>query len=231
MEEHLISINQKLSNLTKFVDGVALGVLGGLIIDGEPGVGKTHTVLSHLEKNHPIVKVTRLSGSITPLAAYHTMGDNSEKGNVIIFDDCDSIFMDGGSLNNLKAAVDTRINRIVTWGSSSMKVMYPSFQFSGGIIILTNANFNSPHFKALLDRIHVFELRISQEEKIARIFDVAKNSEICDPYVGLEIAEWLVNNKDKVVDLSLRTFVKTAELAKFSNEWRELASLTLFRNF
>jgi hypothetical protein len=230
MEAALKSVEDKLDIVRELTRGVMASQLSCAVVRGEPGVGKSHTVMevvnSVRRENQTVVRVT---GHITPLKAFYALGDAQGRGSVTIFDDCDDIFTELASLNLLKAAVDTKANRVVTWGSSMKGMPYTDFEFHGGVIVLTNADFRGPHYRAFMDRVHFFDLKISKEEKVAKIFDVARKLEGVDEQTGLGIVTWLLENQALIDErLSLRTFVKVAELAKFTQNWKTLAKATLF---
>lgn len=236
VSESLRSIDAKLRTMKQLVSGVAQSKLKAIVIDGEPGIGKTYEVLDHLDKNfiqdlkddQDPITVTRYTGHITPLSFYHALGDNCKSGNILIFDDCDDSFTNIDCLNLLKAAVDTRTNRVVSWRSGSAHVRYKNFTFDGGVIIITNAKMDSRHYRAFLDRVHLYTVEVTTEEKLARIWSIATSTDGIDPVMGMEVCDWLRLNVQFLESLSLRTFIKLAELASLSENWRDLAKATLF---
>lgn len=230
IEVHAKAIDYKFELVHEMVTGVLSNVFLGLIIRGEPGIGKSYAVDSILKTRTDKVPVW-YKGYLTPLQAFYAFGDNKDPENVVVFDDCDSVFQDNTSLNILKAALDPQTNRRVSWNSSYRNLKYESYHFKGSIIILTNASFYSSHYKALLDRIHVLDLQITKEEKIAKIFQLAERTEDIDTSAALEVADWLVGNYDRIKGVSLRTFIKTVELAKFSDKWKDLAIATIFQTW
>lgn len=231
LKSNLKSIEGKYNILHQLVDGVCDGILTCLIIQGPPGIGKTYSVVEHIRSRYlqnpdKAVRVTRVSGYVTPLALFHTLMDHSDKGSVIVFDDCDSVWENPDSRNIMKSAIEPHGPRRVAWTSS--KSHYRPFECMAGIIIITNADLKTIHWTALTDRAHVLDLKITTEEKIAKIYQVATNNSLVDPHTGFEIASWMVTRRELVNYLSIRTFVKIAQLARMSQEnWHHLAEATI----
>ena len=81
-----------------------------MIVSGPPGVGKSHGVEEVLDryattgvdgraKTHEVIK-----GATSAIGLYCKLYKNADKGKVVVFDDCDSIFNDELSLNILKGS-------------------------------------------------------------------------------------------------------------------------------
>jgi len=87
----------------------------GLIVSGPPGVGKSfgvEKILDEYEAMHKLAggKAPRteiVKGSMTPIGLFQTLYNNSQEGNILVFDDCDSILFDEVCLNMLKAVLDS----------------------------------------------------------------------------------------------------------------------------
>lgn len=166
-----------------------------------------------------------VKGHITPMQLYITLMNNPDS--IIVFDDCDSVFGSKEALNVLKAATDTTPVRIVSWESSKGD-MPNNFEFRGAIIIVTNERLGrNPHFRALVDRMHIFDMLVTTEEKVARIYSVAETNRFVDKDKGMEICDWLVGQGEFIDYLSIRTFVKIAQLASKSPRWQRLAEVTI----
>jgi hypothetical protein len=60
-----------------------------------------------------------IKGAMTALGLYAQLYKYSDKKNVLIFDDCDSVFADELALNILKAALDSGKTRKICWNSDS----------------------------------------------------------------------------------------------------------------
>lgn len=89
---------------------VASGVSNSLLITGIPGVGKSFEVLSALDEMN--ADYITIKGGITTAGLFETLFLNRDK--LILFDDCDDVFSDEGSINILKAVLDTYPKREVS---------------------------------------------------------------------------------------------------------------------
>lgn len=232
LKKHSDSIEHKYAQMLSLVSGVASGSINGLIVRGEPGIGKSFTIEQYLLNNfirncdNPI-RYRHFSGHITPKQTYAVLAEHSDPGNVIMFDDCDGVFENHESLNILKSAVDSKPVRTINWRSSNLDEVTSSVDFYGSIIILTNADFNSIHYKAIRDRMFIYNLQVTDEEKLAKIFSISKNIESLDKKVAFDVVCWLYENREHIKQLTLRTFAKLTQLAKFSSNWQDLARITI----
>jgi hypothetical protein len=122
-----------LSDMTK---AVRKGDVRAMIVSGPPGVGKSHgieTVLDRYatiealggEQRYEVVK-----GAMSPIGLYCKLYKMADKGKVVVFDDCDSIFSDELSLNILKAALDSKKKRTIHWNTDSYKLRNEVYQIA-----------------------------------------------------------------------------------------------------
>ena len=235
-EEDHETVSMKFSLLKEMVHGVGRGLLPGLIVHGSHGIGKSRTCVDTMMEYVAEGKreLCRQRGHMTPLALYNLLYDNSHEKAVVLLDDADDCFTHPGALNILKAVLETEDVREVGWGTSdSGKVRAPSFVFKGAVIILTNVNMStSPHYKALLDRVHAFELHLTAGQRLARIAWIAQRSAALsdDPHTAAKVVDFIEENLERfVTDVSIRTFVKIAGLVKFSKRWEQLASVEFLK--
>ena len=238
--------------LTDMTKAVKRGDVTAMIVSGAPGVGKSHGIeevmhkyetleLLGMERKHEIVK-----GNMSAIGLYVKLYNLKEKDNVVIFDDCDSIFEDVLSLNILKAALDSKPKRTINWNTDSFKLrnegVPDSFTFEGSAIFITNVKFSNvrskklqDHLAALESRCHYIDLTIdSNRDRILRIEQVIEDG-MMDTYgfgdeLIEQILEYVSNNQDRFRELSLRTVVKLADLIKaFPNAWQDTAQMTLMK--
>lgn len=237
-----------LNNMTK---AVKKGGVRAMIVSGPPGVGKSHGVEEVLdryktlelvggEKKHEVVK-----GAMSALGLYAKLYKMSDEGNVVVFDDCDSIFADELSLNILKAALDSKKNRRIHWNTDSHKLraegIPDSFLFKASAIFITNLKFDKvkgklrEHLEALESRCHYMDLTIdSERDKMLRIRQVVGdgmlNSYRLSDEVKEDIVEYVDIHKKQLRELSLRTVLKVADLAvAFPEDWETFAENTVMR--
>jgi len=237
-----------LGDMTK---AVRKGDVRAMIVSGPPGVGKSHGVEEVLEryktmeqlgapKTHEVIK-----GAMSALGLYAKLYKNADAGNVVVFDDCDSIFADELSLNILKAALDSKKVRKIHWNTDSHKLrtegIPDSFQFKANAIFITNLKFNKvkgklrEHLEALESRCHYMDLTIDTDrEKMLRIKQVIQDGMLNAYKLSDEVKEDIVDfvdiNKNRLRELSLRTVLKVADLAvAFPDRWESFAENTVMR--
>lgn len=252
-EETIERLRQRFEMLEDMTKATKSGAVRAMIVSGPPGVGKSHGVekvlgrhdliadLGNGEKKYEVVK-----GAMSALGLYCKLFEFSDKDNVIVFDDCDSVLLDDLSLNILKAALDSKKKRTISWNTDSHKLrdegIPNSFAFKGSVIFITNIKFDNvksrklrDHLEALESRCHYLDLTINTErEKILRIKQIV-NDGMLDEYhfsdeVHEEIIDFIDMNKKRLRELSLRSVLKAADLCKaFPDRWESIAEQTLIR--
>jgi hypothetical protein len=249
--EAIERIRERFSMLTDMTKAVKKGDVRAMIVSGPPGVGKSHGVEEVLDryammeqmgarKTHEVVK-----GAMSALGLYVKLYKMADAGNVVVFDDCDSIFSDELSLNILKAALDSKKNRKIHWNTDSFKLRNEGvpdcFTFKASAIFITNLKFDKvkgklrEHLEALESRCHYMDLTIdSERDKMLRIRQVIGDG-MLDAY-GLndeqkeDIIDFVDINKNRLRELSLRSVLKVADLAvAFPNNWEAYAENTVMR--
>lgn len=243
------------------LDDMSSACIGGdiraLIVSGPPGVGKSFGVESQLEKASMFDKIAGkrvrfeiVKGAMTALGLYAQLYKFSDPKNVLVFDDCDSVFQDDLSLNILKAALDSGKRRRIFWNSDSSLLrregIPDNFEFRGSVIFITNLNFANvrskklqDHLEALQSRCHYLDLTINDErDAMLRIRQVHRDADggLFRDYEfegteGDEIMNFMWENRQILREVSLRMALKIADLVKISREnWRTLARATVCRN-
>jgi DNA-binding NarL/FixJ family response regulator len=183
---------------------------------------------------------------MSAVGLYSKLYQYSEKGNVIVFDDCDSVLLDDLSLNILKAALDTSKKRTISWNTDSRLLrsegVPDKFEFKAGAIFITNIKFENvrskklqDHLAALESRCHYIDLQMDTDrEKVLRIKQIVTDG-MLDSYEFEqiqkdEVIEFILENKSKLRELSLRTVLKTADLRKsFPTTWKSMAEVTIMK--
>jgi hypothetical protein len=225
-----------------------------MIVSGPPGVGKSYGVEAVLNKEglfdtlaerKPKFEVVK--GAMSAIGLYAKLYEFSSKGNVIVFDDCDSILLEELSLNILKGALDSSERRFISWNTDSRLLRSEGipdrFEFCGAAIFITNIKFEHvrskklrDHLNALESRCHYIDLQMdTQREKILRIRQVVNDAGMLDRYsfekgAKEELLKFVDDNKDKLRELSLRMVLKLADLRKsFPKTWTSMAKTTCMK--
>jgi hypothetical protein len=232
------------------------GNIRAMIVSGPPGVGKSFGVETQLEKSAMFDKIAGnrvryevVKGAMTALGLYAQLYKYSDKKNILVFDDCDSVFMDDLTLNILKAALDSGKRRKICWNSDSRLLREEgiphSFNFEGSCIFITNIKFDNikskrlqDHLEALQSRCHFLDLTIdTARDMMLRIKQVDRdaNGGLFNDYhfqnnEGETVLAYMEDNKAKLRELSIRMALKIADLVKISpTNWKNLAQSTCMK--
>jgi predicted AAA+ superfamily ATPase len=245
----------------EILDDMSRATIGGdiraMIVSGPPGVGKSYGVEQQMEKASLFDQLTNsrtryevVKGAMTALGLYAVLYKYSDAKNVLVFDDCDSVFADDLALNILKAALDSGKSRKICWNSDSSLLnregIPNSFEFKGSAIFITNLKFENikskklqDHLEALQSRCHFLDLTIDNDrDKMLRIKQVDRD---CDGGLFREykfengedkmIFDFMEENAHKLREVSMRMALKIADLFKIqkNDNWKMLAESTCMR--
>ena len=254
-EEILERLRTRFGILDDMTRAVKKGDVRAMIVTGPPGVGKSfgvekvlakHDVFADVAQNEKLKKYEVVKGAMSAIGLYCKLFQYADKDNVIVFDDCDSVLLDDLSLNILKAALDSKKNRRIHWNTDSYKLrnegVPDSFEFKGSAIFITNIKFDNvkskklrDHLEALESRCHYIDLTIDTErEKMLRIKQITKDGMLAEYGLSEEVQDEIVDfidiNKKRLRELSLRTVLKVADLAKaFPGKWEAMAENTVMK--
>ena len=252
-EQAMTRIRERFAILDQMTDAVANGVVRGLIVSGPPGVGKSfgvekildeYDVMAKLSSKPPRTEVVK--GSMTPIGLYQTLYNNSQKGDILVFDDCDSVLFDEVCLNMLKAVLDSGKKRTISWKSESQALRREGipdrFEFKGGCIFITNVDFEhvrskkiKDHLAALMSRCHYIDLEMnSVSDRFLRINQIVRDGMLDEYNFGKEgdqeVVDFMVLKANRLREISLRMVLKVADLKQMSPDtWQELAESTCMK--
>ena len=252
-EEVIERMRKRFAILDDMTKATKRGDVRAMIVSGPPGVGKSYGVetvldrygtVSTLGNTQPKYEVCK--GAMSPIGLYCKLYKLAAKDNVIVFDDCDSILLDDLSLNILKAALDSKKTRRICWNTDSHMLrregVPDTFEFAGSVIFITNIKFDNvrskklrDHLEALESRCHYIDLTIDTlREKLLRIQQIVKdgmlNTYALPGDTQQEVVQYIWDNKRRLREISLRTVLKIADLAKaFPDTWKDMASSTVLK--
>lgn len=240
-------ISESFKMLELLTKKCASGSIRGLIVTSGPGVGKTHTVTTALEEiydpddrrqfsgNKPF---DIIKGSVTAPAMYMALYNTSEEGQVLVLDDAD-VWGDEEALNLLKAALDDKKIRSVSWRKQSRwleEYEIPNeFNYSGSVIFLSNldpSNTRSEkmrrHIEALSSRVMTLDIDITtRSDRLLRIKQVMQCGLLADyrlePEEEALIFQFVEDNFDDMEEQSLRLVRNIADLYVADETWEDLA--------
>jgi hypothetical protein len=252
-EEVIERMRKRFAILDDMTKATKRGDVRAMIVSGPPGVGKSFGVETVLEKYNTLTtlgnmppKYEVVKGAMSPIGLYCKLYNFSSKDNVLVFDDCDSILLDDLSLNILKAALDSKKVRKICWNTDSHMLrregVPDTFEFAGSVIFITNIKFDNvkskklrDHLEALESRCHYIDLTIDTlREKLLRIQQIVKdgmlNSYALPEPTKADVVQYIWDHKRRLREVSLRTVLKIADLAKaFPEQWRDMATSTVLK--
>jgi hypothetical protein len=252
-EEIVERLRSRFQVLQDMTQAVKSGDVRAMIVTGPPGVGKSFGVDEVLSKENLFStlgnkkpKYEIVKGAMSAVGLYKKLYEYSDRGNVIVFDDCDSVLLDDLSLNILKAALDSSTKRTISWNTDSRLLRQEGipdkFDFKAGAIFITNIKFENvrskklqDHLQALESRCHYIDLQMDTDrEKVLRIKQIVQDG-MLDTYdfedvTRDEVVDYIVENRGKMRELSLRTVLKVADLRKsFPLNWKSMAEVTVMK--
>lgn len=249
-------IDAKLTERFQVLEDLAKGAVKGdvkaLIVAGPAGLGKSYTVEQVLEAYDPDgCKSTQIKGYARATGLMKQLYKYRNKGDIVVFDDADTIFYDDTSLNILKAATDSSSKRMISWMSEAKfeddegDIIPRRFEFKGTIIFITNLDFDmmierghklAPHLAALVSRAHYIDLAMkTKRDYYVRIKQVVSQGMLKKAgYTKVQeqdIMEFVEKNFNILRETSLRSVLKIAALRRSNpNRFEALARITCCRN-
>jgi len=218
------TINQRFEFLNNLTSMVIDGVTPSLIVTGEGGLGKTHSVTQSIKRTDLTDSdYVFFKGYSTARGLYNTLFDNN--GKLIIFDDCDSVLEDKVALNILKSALDSYETRTISWMAKMNKNdVYPQqFNFTGRIIFISNKSKEDMN-EAILSRSLTVDLTMTPNDKIERMSAIL--SSILPEYTleaKTEALDFLKTVKDEV-SLNMRMLIMVTKMrSSYPSNWRDMA--------
>ena len=228
------------------------GVVRGIVVTGPPGVGKSFGVEQVLEKNSLFdtlagnkLRFEVIKGASSAIGLYKVLYNNADKNSVLVLDDCDTVLYDETSLNLLKAALDSSKKRTLNWNTDSALLrregIPDSFEFRGSVIFITNLKFDKvrgkikDHLDAIMSRCHYLDLTMdTTREKVLRCKQIVKDGMLNEYQFTkdeeAELMSFMIDNKDKMREISLRMVTKLADLKKsMASKWKRTAEVTCMR--
>ena len=252
-EQIIERLRDRFNILTDVTRAVKRGTMRAVIVSGPPGVGKSYGVEEVLSKEDLFNKIAQnapkyevVKGAMSALGLYAKLFQFKDRGNVVVFDDCDSIFFDDLSLNILKAALDSSKRRWISWNTDSRLLRTEGipdrFEFSAGVIFITNIKFEHvrskklrDHLAALESRCHYIDLDMdTTRERLLRIRQIVGDGMLqefeFEEEQKAELLTYIESNVDDLRELSLRMVLKLAELRQnFPDTWQKMARESCMR--
>jgi hypothetical protein len=215
LSHHVRMISRKLSH--------ALFVFGA-----QGGLGKSRTILRTLDEEgiEPVI----VNSHITALALYSTLFLYKDE-TVLFFDDIDGSFSSMAHLGLWRSCLWGQ-PRIVTYNSSQLRDLPPSFEFTSRCIFAANViPKKNDAFKAMLSRCDVFELSATNAEVVDLMRSVSANGfrgltpEDCNTVIDF------IGENSESRELSMRLLGPSLRKLKYARaeglDWRPLVKSQL----
>ena len=241
--------------LGEMTKAVASNTVKGLVVSGPAGIGKSHTVETTLHDTLDMLgKLTGqgqmyevISGGISAAVLYEKLWEYRDESQVLVFDDCDGVLYDEDSLNVLKAALDSKKTRRISWNTRSLhlerKDIPNSCEYKGGVIFITNVKFDQiksarigNHLEAIVSRCHYMDIGIdTAREKLLHIRNVVERSNMLGSYgfdenTKAEVMDYINAHSKQLRELSLRMVLKIADLRKaMPSNWKRFVEKNCHR--
>ena len=242
-------IRKRFAMQEKLVDRVINGTVRSLVVSGPPGVGKSFNVEKALEpllaKNAKLdgeaeIGIRVLSGTVSVPGLIIAAWDTHQKGDVLVFDDCDDLFRDETGLNILKGILDTSQKRWVKYNKNATWMddmgIPREFEYQGAVIFLSNLDFDieiqrgsrlAPHLLAFIDRSLFLNLTLRTQEDFLTRLDHLATLMIKDDEERESIMTFVRENAGKFHALSGRLILHAhVAMKKYPDDWKDEVLLT-----
>ena len=200
------------ADLAKYVQAFAAGHINLLILVGPPGLAKSRTVREHLPEDSCWIE-----GNATAFGIYQAL--YRHRNEFIVIDDVDSLYADKHGVRLLKCLCQTEREKSVGWHSASRQLeragIPREFKTASRVVIICNDwKTLNRNVAALQDRGHVLEFSPTPRE----VHNLASTW-----FSDTEVLDWFETNLHCFEHLSLRLYLRAAELKAAGLDWKGLA--------
>ena len=250
-KQNEITINDKVKFLEETMEDiyqisrrVGAGAFNSLFISGRAGTGKTYNVERAL-KDEGLTEdedYVLVSGAASVIMMYKKF--YQYRNGTLVFDDCDAVFRDENGRNLMKAALDTKKVRKISYLKKTSAVYDPkdfendpegefnaleaglvpnSFEFAGRVIFISNLEKDKADPDgAIRSRSILIDVNPDDATLMERMKSLLPHLEPTD--MPMKDKEEIYEFMKSAKDVSMRTFVKAAgfKMAGLSN-WKRMA--------
>lgn len=221
---------------------VGAGAFNSLFISGRAGTGKTYNVERAL-KDEGLTEdedYVLVSGAASVIMMYKKF--YQYRNGTLVFDDCDAVFRDENGRNLMKAALDTKAIRKISYLKKTKAVYDPkdvtpeeefnlleagvvpnSFEFAGRVIFISNLQKDKADPDgAIRSRSILIDVNPDDSTLMERMKKLLPHLEPTD--MAMKDKEEIYEFMKQAKDVSMRTFVKAAgfKMAGLPN-WKRMA--------
>jgi chromosomal replication initiation ATPase DnaA len=225
------------AQVTSFVNNPN-SAINGMIVSGDAGTGKTHTVKQALrntghQKNTEYIKGTKL----TAASLYVKLYLNRESHRICVFDDCDLIHHNEKNtiIPMMLGAAELGQNREIGWETTRKNALMEeynvphSFKFEGSIIWITNDRKQEigksiKQWKnAIFSRFNFAECNFTDEQKFMYTIHLVEHAAMlgsnCQEFPGgypvdiiEQAADYMSENYRELTEVTPRIAIKIADI-------------------
>lgn len=218
--------------------------INGLIVSGDAGTGKTHTVKKALRDTGHQAHVEYIKGGkITAASLYVKLYLNAAPHRIVVLDDCDIIHHNEKNqiVPMLLGAVDLGQSREVSWETARKNPLMVehgvphNFKFHASVIWITNDRKNDigksiKQWKnAIFSRFNFAECNFSDEQKYMYTDHLVRNVDMlgsaCQDFPGGyprsiidEAIEYMGKNYRQLVEVTPRQAIKIADIMHHNSD-------------
>ena len=245
-EQMRIHINKFSKMIATMTEGVAQDNWH-LVLMGEAGQGKTQTVVDTLRSKK--IKWDGIKGTTSAIGIYKEFYKWKDY-DVVLIDDCDAIYEVAEATEILKAAMDSKAVRKVSWSKQNSNLQAlgipSSFIMKARVILVTNKDLEAVPgkrmskaqrlMKPVMDRAPKFKTGLPTREWEIEYFKMMheNNEIICfkerkmNKKAQSDIIQFIVENNEHFNSLSFRLIDKMCAYYKNNQDtWKELSMMTL----
>lgn len=218
--------------------------INGMIVSGDAGTGKTHTIKRALrDTNHQSNVEYIKGGKITAASLYVKLYLNRAKHRIIVLDDCDIIHHNEKRqiIPMLLGAAELGHDREVSWETARKNPLMEEFDvphqfnFEGSIIWITNDRKEDigkaiKQWKsAIFSRFNFAECNFTDEQKFMYTMHLVDNVDMlgknCQEFTGgyptdiiEQAAEYMSANYRSLVEVTPRIAIKIADIMHHNSD-------------
>lgn len=258
-DELLAQMQERAMMMREIMEGATFGEFPAVVCAGGPGMGKSYTAEEILRtaaqdpQRGTRYKIVQ-GGRMTPVELYDMLYQYRMKGNVLVLDDSDTILAEEQGIMLLKAALDSKQIRTLSWRSQGAKKAPEEYEFSGSVIFLTNQNFSAQidkgdisnmnkrqqHLAAIRSRVTYLDLMMgTRRAQWLWTFNQITKQRILEKqglraHEQAEVLSFIRENVDNLMEVSIRSAVNMIPFVLMhrrdpSKEWRKRVAIVQFR--
>jgi len=222
---------ERFNFIQDFTQMIIDGDINSFVLTGSGGIGKTTRVSQTLAlaglvedtPDQPVGDYLVIKGFSTPRALYETL--YRYKDQILILDDADDAFKDPTGANILKAALDDKETRVISWNSSREEGEVPNrFTYTGRVIFISNKHI-SQFPQAIVSRSQKVDVTLNIGEIVEIIEHIFDSRDDLTDEVRNDVMEFVKENAYNATDLNIRSATALITLRnKFgADRWKRIA--------